>query len=692
MPYKYLNLLTIFVVLEIIGGAAGAADPIPEIRVTTRRLQPAANEPLFASNLLDQAALNAAPGLRLDDVLRTIPGFGLFRRQSSRAAHPTTHGVTLRGLGASGAGRTLVMLDGVPQNDPFGGWIDWSRLPTASIGSAIITKGGGAGPWGNTALAGVIRLEGRAYAPSSGVIDVRGGERGTFEGTAAGSVGWGRAIVSASASGHSTNGSFIIRQDQRGPIDRKADNQGGAGSVAAEFTTGDLDVLLRATYSEDRLINGIDLARSKSQIADASIGVVRTNGDNGWEAHAYVRDQDFSAIFVAVNATRTAATLSLDQFSVPAQAAGGNFIYRQDLSEETDLSLGADVRYVTGDTNENFQNTGAGFTRLRKAGGEQTLAGAFTEINWQPSEAVLVTGGARADYWRQYDGIRRESVIATGVVARDDRFASADGVVGSFRLGGRFAVDDTVALRAVAYSGFRVPTLNELYRPFRVGNDITEANAGLTPEKMWGGDLALEWTPSDKFKFGLTYYRNWLKDSVINITIRSTPGLDPGTGVTVPAGGVLRQRRNLPRAVTDGVEAEAVFTPLDTVSLALRYLFADPTVTRSPDQPALVGTRLAQVPRHQGTVSLDWRPVDPARVNLQARYASSQFDDDLNLRVLKSYAVFDATFGWQFTANAEAVVSAENVFNYVIPAGLSADGLVSIGTPRVVTAGVRLNF
>ncbi|HEY4660061.1 MAG TPA: carboxypeptidase regulatory-like domain-containing protein, partial [Terriglobales bacterium] len=44
--------------------------------------------------------LDANAGLTLDDVLRQVPGFSLFRRSSSRVANPTTQGVSLRGLGA----------------------------------------------------------------------------------------------------------------------------------------------------------------------------------------------------------------------------------------------------------------------------------------------------------------------------------------------------------------------------------------------------------------------------------------------------------------------------------------------------------------------------------------------------------------------------------------------------------------
>ena len=97
---------------------------------------PAAASVVTASELLSMAAL--AP----DDALRTTPGFTLFRRSSSRAANPTTQGVTLRGLSASGASRTLVLAGGVPLNDAFGGWVYWGRVPQAAIERVEVVRGG----------------------------------------------------------------------------------------------------------------------------------------------------------------------------------------------------------------------------------------------------------------------------------------------------------------------------------------------------------------------------------------------------------------------------------------------------------------------------------------------------------------------------------------------------------------------
>ena len=85
--------------------------------------------------VLSQQDLQATPGVNLDDRLRQVPGFSLFRRTSSVVANPTTQGVSLRAIGSTGASRTLVLWDGVPLNDPYGGWVYWTRVPLASAAS-----------------------------------------------------------------------------------------------------------------------------------------------------------------------------------------------------------------------------------------------------------------------------------------------------------------------------------------------------------------------------------------------------------------------------------------------------------------------------------------------------------------------------------------------------------------------------
>ena len=126
--------------------------------------------------------------------------------------------------------------------------------------------------------------------------------------------------------------------------------------------------------------------------------------------------------------------------------------------------------------------------------------------------------------------------------------------------------------------------------------------------------------------------------------------------------------------------------------LALRYLYTDPKVQRSADEPTLVGNRLAQVARHQGTITAVWRPDDQWTLKVEARAVSSQFDDDQNVRRLSGFAVLDLYADMAVTDNATLFISAENVLDRTVEAGISGTGLVSVGLPLIVAGGLRMRF
>lgn len=668
---------------------------LEEIEVTGRYLPPSPSEKIYATTTISRFDLDTSGESRLDDVLRTVPGFGLFRRQSSRAAHPTTQGVTLRGLGPSGAGRTLLLLDGIPQNDPFGGWIDWSRMQAAALESTVVTRGGGAGAWGNSALAGVIRVRTRADEGNAVWGELRGDSLSSFEGTVSGQYEVGEAQIFGTLNGRDSDGPYVIRRDQRGPIDQRASNRGGWFQGGVRLNVGEGTLLTAsAGYSDDRYINGIDLQASQTQITNGSLSLVHyTSPDRiSWEGNAYIRDQKFSSFFTAIDSARTTATPALDQFRVPSTAFGANGIVRVPLADDLTVEVGGDIRHVDGETNERFFVVDNKFSRMRKAGGKQLVTGAFTEVNWDALSNLTLTVGGRIDYWRQSNGSRLETNISDSSIRRDDAFPTRDGAVGNFRVGARSELTDELVFKAVAYSGFRVPTINELYRPFRVGSDITEANPDLRPERLWGVEGGVEWAPIQTLTLSTTFFHVWINDAVSNTTITTTPGFNAELGVFVPGGGSLRQRRNLDRIEVDGAEAEALWAVSSQIDLSLRYLYTNPKVKRNAGDPALVGNRLAQVARHQGTLTATWRPSDRWTLKVEGRAVSSQFDDDQNVRRLRGFAVLDLYADMAVTDSATLFLSAENVFDRTIESGISGAGVVSVGLPRVIAGGLRMHF
>lgn len=676
-----------------LGPSAPSAQPVEEISVTSHRLSESLSTSIYSVASVGREQLDG-PALGLDDALRRVPGFGLFRRQASRAAHPTTQGVSLRGLGPNGAGRTLVLLDGVPQNDPFGGWVEWVHLQPAALEQATIVRGGGAGPWGNSALAGVVQLDSRSLNDQTFSGDIRFGSKESFAANAQVSFQSGAGHFSAGAHATDTQGYFLVGSSGRGTADKPTarDSEGVRVNWRTQSENGTV-WSVAASAGFDNFLNGADEAEVETDTYALSLSAVNESigGGPAWEAHTYFRHKDFKSVFAAFDATRSTSRPVLDQFDVPATGLGANAVLRWSDVNKWTIESGADVRFADGETNENFRNLGQGFSRQRKAGGQQFIAGAFVEGHREVAQSTLATLGVRADYWRQSSGLRQERDLADGRILVDRRFDSRDGVSVNGRAGVKTDMSSNIEVRTAVYSGFRVPTLNELYRPFRVGNDITEANQDLVNERLVGAEIAAKWQTKTT-SAEITVFRNDLIDPVLNTTITTTPGFNAAFGVFIPGGGSLRQRRNIDRVETWGLEAGAIIQLSEQIGVRASYLYTDPEIKRSSVSPALEGNRLAQVAKHQGNLGFTVQPSARLRLTTDVLFSSDQFEDDLNTRVLEGGVTVDAYAGYKVSDHVELYAAVENLFDNRVEAGVSATGLVTLGPPMFLWAGLRLNY
>ena len=258
------------------------------------------------------------------------------------------------------------------------------------------------------------------------------------------------------------------------------------------------------------------------------------------------------------------------------------------------------------------------------------------------------------------------------------------------RLGAIGNVTEQIALRAAAYTGFRVPTLNELYRPFRVGNVITEANAALDPERLVGGEAGIDWRPLKPLHFEATVFYNRLENAIGNITIGVGPGnFDPGG--FIPAGVTLRQRQNIDLVTAPGFEFTSDWQVAAPLFLRLSYLITRPTIARASDS-TLEGRMLAQTPENVVTAAVEWKPGTKWLLTVQGRYNSQQFEDDQNAIVLAPFFILDAAIFYEFSRKISTGLKVENLLDADIETGKSADGLVSIGAPRLVTLQLQCRW
>lgn len=654
-----------------------APPPPDEIVVTAPRLPEAPGEQVYSALPLDQDELDGA--LRLDSALSIAPSASLFRRNDSGAANPTVQGLSLRAIGPSGAGRALVTLDGAPQQDPFGGWVIWGALPPETIARANIIRGAGAGPYGAGALTGTIDLEERV-APGF-ALSAEGGERGVSRVAGLGAIQNQTYGLMLAASIEHDDG-WIPTHEGRGAADAPLELDSAAGIARVQVSRGRTLISARLSgYSEARS-SGLVGADSTADGASASFTLVTPPGGDapGWRLQAWARRSDMTNAFVAVAADRATTTPASLQYANPATGWGANAALRWD-----GLELGADIRTADGETRERFRFIGADYTRSRIAGGETLSAGAYVEA-WHAFGDTLIAGGARLDWWSATGGRRIERDRTTGAPTLEVRPDDASAWAPTARFGVKHDLSDDTFFRAAAYSGFRPPTLNELHRPFRVGNDVTEANPNLDPEHLYGfdagfgGDGALRWSA------GVFAVR--LVDPITNVTLGVGPGTFP-PGVFVPAGGAYRARRNTGHIDAAGVEADAQGAWGEAFDWRAALDYTQARVDGEDDAPQLTGLRPAQAPRWTLTTGLSWTAWRGGVLSADARYESVRFDDDLNTRRLGAATTIDLRFDQSVTAPISLFVALDNAFDTDVQTGEASDGVTLYGPPRTFRVGVR---
>ncbi len=646
--------------------------PVSAVVVEAPRLPSLAGQEAFSTATYDARALGGQA--RLDDVLKTTPGVSLFRRTGSDAANPTIQGLSLRAVAPSGAGRALVTLDGAPQNDPFGGWVIWTALPGEGLSGATIVRGAGAGPYGAGALTGVVALRERPVGGGLSSFTAKAGQRDSWR--AAGTFGTDHLLLTAS--GSRTDGYRPVRSAAAGAADAPTTLEDGSVAARVQGEVGGVRWAVRAGAFQEK--RGAGLVGARSNATGGSLAV--TLAGEVWRLQAWARSSDLENTSAAVAAGRVGTTPANDQYSTPASGYGLNAAW-QHKAGDWSWELGGDVRATEGRTNELFRYMAGAFTRQRTAGGRTLVGGLYAETAYA-REDFSVTAGARLDGWRSYGGVRRERDAATGASILDAPPTDASGTTPTGRIGVRQRLSGETWWRAAAYAGFRPPTLNELHRPFRVGNDVTEANAALKPETLYGLETGLAGEGAVRWTLGAFY--NQVQDPITNVTIGIGPGTFPVAGF-IPAGGVLRQRRNTGEINAYGLEGDVVadLSPAWTVRAAFSATHA-----RVDGAAQLTGKRPAQAPALTVTAGARWRPIERLSLDADLRYESKRFEDDLNTRTLKAGAGLDLRAGWKVSPTSEIYLAADNALDADLAVGQTADGVTSYSAPRTIYVGFAL--
>ncbi len=663
-----------FAMLCVLAGAGLAhAQSIEAVTVTAARMPEPVGQNAFSVVTLAASSLSRAG--RLDAALAQIPGVSLFRRGDSLSANPTTQGISLRAIAPSGAGRALVLLDGVPMNDPFGNWVIWTALPWEDIGQAEIVRGAGTGPYGSGALTGTIALSERGGSGLA-VADASAGSLGTARLGAAGGAELGKISFFASAAAEHSNGWNPVLPGQRGNADRPLWFNGASGSLRAQTTleTGLTFSARLGLYVEARG-NGVVGGRAEANGVVASLALARaaTQSRPGWRLQLWSLNSNLSNTFTSEALNHMSALVVDNQYATPAWGWGANAAL-VGASGEWQWELGGDLRDDSGESRELFLPLQGVFQDRRRSGGRLVIAGLYGEAAWR-HRGWLLTAGVRADRWATSQGHLVETKVANGALIAFSHPPSRSGIVPTGRIGIKRRLHDGMYLRAAAYAGFRVPSLNELYRPFRVGNVITSANANLKPEQLygeelgWGGQYAA-------WKWAFTGFYNQLANAITNVTVSTTPLL------------TFQQRQNAGTIDALGLEGEAAVALSRRFHLRGALALTDARVHARGAAAQLNGKRPAQDPIATITAGADYAPLDPLRLSVRIRYESARYNDDLNKQRLGSAVTLDLRADWRLRPAWDTYIALDNATDARVAYQVDAPGVNLYAEPRQLTLGL----
>lgn len=655
-----------------------------QVLVTATRIATALEDSPADSVTISTETLDTTPALALDDVLRDVPGFDLFRRNSSRTANPGTQGVSMRGLGASGASRALVLVDDVPLNDPFGGWVYWDRVARESVRSVEVLRGGaGASLYGTTAMGGVIQF--RTREPETPTFAVEGslGDENTPElsfwtGTKIGH--WNAAL---SGDFFRTNGYILVPEPERGAVDVPANSRHALAALDLGRHFGDFGkVFVRGSYFGEGRHNGTVIQTNGTRIADFASGWEYENKRVGTlSARIFGLYESYDQLFSSVSADRNQEFLT-DNQRVPSQMIGGNAQWSRPIGRVETLVAGFDMRGVGGSSNEALFSSGSP-TGTSLSGGEERTVRAFGEDILQFGSRLVANLSFGYDHWSDINArlitIKPSGTVLTRYANRNsDAFNPRASLLYHWRHGTSFT--------ASGYRAFRAPTLNELYRSFRQGNVFTENNPALVAERLTGAEAGVRQSLlSDRFNLRGTFFWNDVNDAIVNVTLdaQSSP--------------ILRQKQNVGSILSTGLNLDGEFRANQSLQFSGGYQYAHSVISSytapadvQTQNPSLVGKWVPEVPHQQFTLQTIYSNPKIATATVQGLFVGQAFDDDLNQYRLDKYFTVNVYLSHNFGKGFEGFAAAENLFNTRYAS--AAIPVITLGPPLLARIGFRYQF
>jgi vitamin B12 transporter len=265
-----------------------------------------------------------------------------------------------------------------------------------------------------------------------------------------------------------------------------------------------------------------------------------------------------------------------------------------------------------------------------------------------------------------------DRVFGTAGIRQDEYnvFGSAT----TYRVTGGYLHRETgTKLRGSYATGFRAPTINELFFP-------GFGNPKLQPEKSQALDAAIEQTlPGDRGTISVGYFWTRYRNLIV-------AAFDPAVCTEPGSFGFCAQNVGLAKA--EGVEVSTKLKLyrdgpwVKNLDLHIQYTYA---ATR--DVSSGSDARLPRWPLHQISTVFSYQPIESLRANLEGRYVGERFGNVGNSFATSPFIVWNLSASYDVTKSIQAYLRLDNIFNE------KYEEILFFGTPiRSIFGGVRINY
>jgi outer membrane receptor protein involved in Fe transport len=664
------------------------------IVVTASRGERLADDVPLHVSVVDPLDPAAATDMAASDLVgRAVPSLNLQVANSSLVAAPRDQGLNFRGVSGASVSHALLLVDGLPMLDPYNGSAIWSKVPKSLIERVEVVPGGGATVWGNLALSGVVNLITRAPSESTLEASLRlashdtVGLSATYSDIAGDWAGW------VALDHFTTDGYLTVEPRSRGAADERESRQYDSLTVHGSHTFSPRAVLHLRTlgYLEERAEGThLDRAENDEWMASASLDLV-ADARTTWQLRLFGRRQSLEDFTGAVDATRDSVTPSAHIFDLASDNLGGGAVWSRARSPRHTLSVGADFQQLEIERGELLDYTAGQFTRRYDVTGEQQLGGGFVESRWRLGEHWSAQAAMRFDAIRTSGGGSRRIDLASGALLDQERLPSNSETTANPSVGFSYQATPASRLRGAAYTGFRSPVPSELFVGAAPRNNReTAPNPELDPERLVGGELGYDFTPSRRVSARATAFWSEIEDLIERVTLGR---VGPAGGIFEPCGsigpnGSCTQRRNLGRTRSYGVEVDGEYRPHPHWRLTFGATLLDAQIRSNPALPELVGNDLEHTPAERAVLGIVYAPPERLSIALRVRHVGDRWTEAENENLLPAHTVVDLSLSRRLQRGFELFAGAENLLDeeFLVDFG---SGIFRVGPGRILQLGLR---